>query len=167
MTPSQLTHISPSGNPRMVDVGNKAITTRTAVAEATIVVGPKIGAMLNESGSVAKGNVMDTARIAGIMAAKKTHELIPMCHALALDCVDVEFSLGSERVIVRATAKCSGTTGVEMEAMTAASVAALTVYDMCKSADKGILVESLRLLEKSGGKSGTWNAEQSLGKDVS
>ncbi len=149
----------------MVSVADKTPTRRTARAEAWVNVGPEIAAMLRRSGSVAKGNVLETARLAGILAAKRTGELIPMCHPLVLDVVEVEATLDGDRVRLETLVACEGKTGVEMEALTAASVAALTVYDMVKSAGKGVEIGPVRLLEKTGGKSGTWRREnKSRGK---
>ncbi len=149
-------HISKDGSARMVNVSEKTVTRRAAVAEARVKVGTRVAAALADEGGLAKGNVLETARLAGIMAAKKTAELIPMCHPLVLDSVEVEAELRKDTVYIRSEIISEGKTGVEMEAMTAAAVAALTVYDMCKSGDKGIEVVSVRLLEKSGGKSGHW-----------
>ena len=140
----------------MVNVSEKAVTRRSARAEAWVSVGTRVAARLRRSGSVAKGNVLETARLAGIMAAKRTADLIPLCHPLLLDAVELEAELVGDRVRIRSRASGEGRTGVEMEALTAVTVAALTVYDMCKSADKGIAIGPIRLLEKSGGKSGTW-----------
>ena len=152
----KLSHISDDGQASMVDVGQKDPTRRMALAEAWVDVGPEIADMLRTSGAVAKGNVLETARVAGIMGAKRTGELIPMCHPLGLDVVELDAELVGDRVHLVARAACHGKTGVEMEAMTAVSVAALTVYDMVKSAGKGVTIGSIRLLEKSGGKSGRW-----------
>jgi len=150
----------------MVDVSGKARTSRAAVAEAWVDVGDEIAARLRRTGGVAKGDVMATARLAGIMAAKRTAELIPMCHPLALDVVDVSAELVQDRVRIVARVACEGKTGVEMEAMTAAAVAALTVYDMVKSAAKGVRIGPVMLLEKLGGKSGHWKRrEDSDGTD--
>jgi cyclic pyranopterin phosphate synthase len=143
----------------MVDVSRKAVTERTARAEAQVVVGPVIAALLRKTGGVAKGNVVETARIAGIMAAKRTADLIPMCHPLTLDHVEVRVELRGVRMRIESAVRCRERTGAEMEALTAAAVAALTIYDMCKSAGKGIEIRSVRLLEKSGGKSGRWRRE--------
>ena len=151
-----LSHVSPAGA-RMVDVSAKGRTARTAVAEAWVNVGAAVAAMLRRDGGVAKGNVLETARVAGIMAAKKTAELIPMCHPLALDAVDITAELVGVRARITVKVTTKGRTGVEMEAMTAAAVAALTVYDMVKSAGKGIEIGPVRLLEKQGGKSGRWS----------
>lgn len=139
----------------MVSVGGKAVTARTARAEAWVTVGGAIAARLRNSDGLAKGNVLETARVAGIMAAKRTSELIPMCHPLALDVVEVEAALEGERVRLEAFVASEGKTGVEMEALTASAVAVLTVYDMVKSAGKGVEIGPVRLLEKTGGKSGT------------
>jgi cyclic pyranopterin phosphate synthase len=157
MTPErELSHVGPGGEARMVDVSKKARTPRFARAEAEVLVGSEIAQKLRETGGVAKGNVLETARIAGVMAAKRTPELVPMCHPLALDAVDVDARIEGETVRIEASVRCTGRTGVEMEAMTAAAVAALTVYDMVKSAGKGVEIRSVRLLEKSGGRSGHW-----------
>ena len=144
----------------MVDVGGKSPTVRIARATALVNLGPKIAAALKRTGAIAKGNVLETARIAGILAAKQTARLIPMCHTVPLDVVSVDTSWRNNTLRIETTARCVGRTGVEMEALVAASVAALTVYDMCKSADKGIVIQEIRLLEKSGGKSGTWKKGQ-------
>lgn len=144
----------------MVDVGGKANTARTAVAQACVVLGPAAFAVIHDA-TATKGDVLGTARVAGILAAKRCAELIPLCHALPLSYVGVEFELQAESstVRIRATCRTDYRTGVEMEAMTAASVAALTLYDMCKGIHKGIVVQSVRLLHKTGGKSGDWHAE--------
>lgn len=140
----------------MVDVAAKDVTVRVAVAEALVSMQPTTLKVL-KSGSAKKGDVLAVARVAGIQAAKKTSELIPLCHPLALSSVNVEFAYKNARTIgILATVRCEGKTGVEMEALTAASVSALTVYDMLKAIDRGITIEQLRLLEKSGGKSGPW-----------
>ena len=160
---SDLSHVSPDGEARMVDVSAKSVTPRRAVAEAWIRVGPEIADKLRRSGGVTKGNVLQTARLAGILGAKQTARLIPMCHPVPLDGVEVEAQLVDDRVRIVATARCEGKTGVEMEAMTAAAVAALTVYDMVKSAGRGVEIGPVRLLEKSGGKSGHWKRERGDG----
>ena len=149
-------HLVPGGGARMVNVSAKRATRRSAVAEAWVSVGPGIARRLRASGGVAKGNVLETARLAGILGAKQTANLIPMCHPLGLDSVEIEAELVADRVRIVAIARCEGKTGVEMEAMTAACVAALTVYDMVKSAGRGVQIGPVRLLEKSGGKSGSW-----------
>ena len=157
---SGLTHIDAAGEARMVDVGDKAVTERVGVAEGTVLMAPDTLALIL-SGDAKKGDVLGTARIAGIMAAKRTHELIPLCHPLALSSVKVELTTATEppRVAVRATVKVTGRTGVEMEALTAVSVACLTVYDMVKAVDRGIRITDIRLVEKRGGKSGDFLAE--------
>ena len=159
----KLSHISPGGKARMADVSAKAISPRRAVAESWVNVGPQIAEKLVRCGSVAKGNVLETARLAGILAAKQVPDLIPMCHSLQLDNVELEAELINEQVRITAVVCCEGKTGVEMEAMTAAAVAALTVYDMVKSAGKAVEIGPVRLLEKSGGKSGHWSREQNSG----
>jgi len=157
---SKLTHLDDKGEARMVDVTSKAVTEREARAEATIRMAPKTLRMIID-GEHPKGDVLATARIAGIMAAKKTHDLIPLCHALNLTSVKVELTPGADGASVHILTRCklSGQTGVEMEALTAASVAALTLYDMCKAVDKAMIVDGLRLLEKKGGRSGHWVAQ--------
>ena len=156
MSEKGFSHVSPSGKSRMVDVGAKAPSRREAVAEAWVDVGDDIARRIREGKGLAKGSVLETARIAGIMAAKKTAQLIPMCHPLAIDVVDIEAEVVGDRVRLVARVSCEGKTGVEMEAMTAVTVAALTVYDMVKSAGKGVEISEVRLLEKKGGKSGHW-----------
>ena len=154
---NKLTHLDDEGAASMVDVGGKAETARSATAEGRITMTAEaLEAIL--AGSGPKGDALATARIAGIMAAKKTGELIPLCHPLALDSVKVEFAAEADAIRVKATASLTGKTGVEMEAMTAASVALLTLYDMGKALDKGMVIAGVRLLEKSGGKSGHWRA---------
>jgi cyclic pyranopterin phosphate synthase len=155
---AKLTHVNARGAARMVDVSGKLSTRRKAKAEAFVDVGPKIAALLRRHGGIDKGNVLETARIAGIQAAKATSGLIPMCHPLALDAVKVDAFLEGDRVHLVATVSCRGRTGVEMEAMTAVAVAALTVYDMVKSAGKGVSIGPIRLLSKEGGKSGRWES---------
>ncbi|WJR69569.1 cyclic pyranopterin monophosphate synthase MoaC [Neorhizobium sp. CSC1952] len=160
---SGLTHIGASGEAHMVDVGDKAETSRAATAEGYVRMLPQTLALIRE-GNAKKGDVIGTARLAGIMAAKKTSDLIPLCHPLMLTKVSVEIAedetLPGLRVI--ATARLTGKTGVEMEALTAVSVACLTIYDMAKAADKGMEIGGIRLLEKTGGKSGTYRAEDRL-----
>ena len=155
---SGLTHLDDSGKARMVDVGGKAETRRVAVASGRIRMSPEALAAIRD-GEVPKGDVLAAARIAGIMAAKKTAELIPLCHPLALDAVTVDFAIEDDAVRATATASLTGRTGVEMEAMTATSIALLTIYDMAKALEKGMTIEAIRLLEKTGGKSGDWRAE--------
>ncbi len=160
MSGDRLTHLDATGAASMVDVGDKAITTREAVAEGRVVMAQATLDLIR-SGMTKKGDVIAIARIAGIMAAKKTHELIPLCHPLLLTkvSVDIEPDEALPGLHVRALARVSGQTGVEMEALTAVSVACLTIYDMAKAADRGMRIEGIRLLEKSGGKSGDWRAE--------
>jgi cyclic pyranopterin phosphate synthase len=155
----KLTHFDDSGNAHMVDVGGKGETERVAVARASVTVRPETLKLIRDK-KAAKGDVLAVAQLAGIMAAKKTPELIPLCHPLSLSSVDVKLSLDGKRnaVDIEATCKLKGRTGVEMEALTAASVAALTVYDMCKSVDRGMVISEVKLVHKSGGKSGTFNA---------
>jgi cyclic pyranopterin phosphate synthase len=148
------THLSSRGEAHMVDVGAKPVTARRAVARARVAMEPTTAARLR-AGDVAKGDVLATARIAGIQAAKRTSELIPLCHAIALTRVTIEVTVAEDGVAIEAAAEALDRTGVEMEAMTAASVAALTVYDMLKSVDRGMRI-TLELVEKSGGKTGTW-----------
>lgn len=158
MTKAPLSHIDPEGSARMVDVGDKPATKRVAIAEGRISMSPD-ALVAVQQGNAPKGDVLSTARIAGIMAAKRTGDLIPMCHPLALDHVDVEFRFGDNAIHARATASLQGKTGVEMEALTAASVALLTIYDMAKALDKGMVIEQVMLVEKHGGKSGHWSRD--------
>ena len=152
---AELTHLTGSGEAHMVDVGDKPETRRRAVAAASVRVSPETLALVR-SGDVPKGDLFAAARIAGIGAAKKTGDLIPLCHPLPLTAVRVDLTLGSDGIEVRCEAEIVGRTGVEMEAKAGASIAALTLYDMLKSAERGIVIESVRLLEKDGGKSGRW-----------
>ena len=154
---NNLTHLDESGAARMVDVGGKPAAARSAPAEGRLRMAAATLAAVRE-GSGPNGDVLAAARIAGIMAAKKTGELIPLCHPLALDAVSVDFAFESDGVRVTATASLTGKTGVEMEALTAVSVALLTIYDMAKALEKGMTIEGVRLLAKSGGKSGDWRA---------
>lgn len=153
----KLTHIDASGRARMVDVGDKTETKRVAVAEGFVAMAPETRRLILD-GAVAKGDVFSTARLAGIMAAKQTASLIPLCHPLMLTKVDVEITDAAELpgFRVEATARLTGRTGVEMEALTAVSVACLTIYDMAKAADKAMEIRDIRLVSKSGGKSGDW-----------
>ena len=162
MTKPSLTHIDAKGEARMVDVSAKAATERTAVAEGRVVMSQ---ATLNliVSGNAKKGDVLATARIAGIMAAKRTSELIPLCHPLPLTHADVRCTLTTDGVEITASASPSGQTGVEMEALTAATVAALTIYDMTKALSKSIEITSIYLIEKTGGKSGTYRRSEKAG----
>ena len=156
---SDLTHFDERGNARMVDVGDKDVTERLATARASVIMQPATLVLIRDK-KAAKGDVLAVAQLAGIMAAKKTSDLIPLCHPLSLSSVQVTLTLDETRhaVDIEATCKLKGKTGVEMEALTAASVAALTVYDMCKAVDRGMVIEQVKLLHKSGGKSGTFNA---------
>jgi len=156
----ELSHLSPEGAARMVNVGGKPVTRRMAAAEAWVTVGAEIADRLRRDGALAKGNVLETARLAGIMAAKRTADLIPLCHPLALDAVDIDAEVVEDRVRIESRAHCEGRTGVEMEAMVAAAVAALTVYDMVKSAGRGVEIGPVRLIEKSGGRSGHWKRKE-------
>lgn len=157
---TKLTHLDETGAAHMVDVGGKAETERVATAEGSVKMRPETLELIR-SGSAAKGDVIATARIAGIMAAKKTHELIPLCHPLLLSkiSVDIEADEALPGLHVSASVKLTGRTGVEMEALTAVSVACLTIYDMAKAVDKGMTIQDIRLLRKTGGKSGDWSAE--------
>ena len=155
-----LTHLDSQGRANMVDVTDKAVTSREAVAQAVVRMRPETLAMIVNGGHP-KGDVFAVARIAGIQAGKKTADLIPLCHPLMLTSVKVELSAqGTEAVLIVARCKLAGQTGVEMEALTAASVAALTLYDMCKAVDRGMTIEGVRVLEKLGGKSGHFKADQ-------
>ncbi len=152
---TELSHIDAQGRARMVDVGGKAVTERHAVAEGRVLMQPETLALIRAS-ALKKGDVLTTAELAGVMAAKRTHELIPLCHPLLLNKIAVELRLVDEppSVAIRAEVRCSGQTGVEMEALTAVSVAGLTVYDMAKAVDRGMRIDAIRLREKDGGRSG-------------
>ena len=156
-----LSHFDTGGNARMVDVGAKSETERVAVASATVLMQPATLALIRDR-KAAKGDVLAVAQLAGIMAAKRTPDLIPLCHPLSLSAVEVKLSLDADRhsVDIEATCKLKGRTGVEMEALTAASVAALTVYDMCKAVDRGMVISDVKLVRKSGGKSGTFDRDR-------
>lgn len=154
---TKLTHLDADGNAAMVDISSKNVTVREAVAEGNITMSAEALTAIKE-GAVKKGDVLATARIAGIMAAKKTSELIPLCHPLALSKVAVDFDFEVDGIRVTALARLTGQTGVEMEAMTAASIALLTIYDMAKALDKNMTISGIRLLSKTGGKSGDWRA---------
>ena len=157
----KLSHLGRGGEARMVDVSGKAATERTAVAEGRVAMARKTLDLVR-AGNAKKGDVLGAARLAGIMAAKRTHELIPLCHPLAIAKIAVDIDEDSERpgLIVRATVKVTGRTGVEMEALTAVSVACLTIYDMVKAVERGMRIEGIRLIEKRGGKSGHFRAAQ-------
>ena len=154
---SKLTHLDESGAAHMVDVSSKADTVREAVAEGRITMSAEALTAIKK-GSAKKGDVLATARIAGIMAAKKTSDLIPLCHPLMLSKVSVDFAFEEGGIRATATARLTGQTGVEMEAMTATSIALLTIYDMAKALDKAMVISGVRLLSKTGGKSGAWHA---------
>ncbi|MFI5012049.1 MAG: cyclic pyranopterin monophosphate synthase MoaC [Hyphomicrobiales bacterium] len=162
---SKLTHIGEDGSARMVDVSGKAASGRIAVAEGSVRMRAETLALIR-SGEAKKGDVLGVARVAGIMAAKRTHELIPLCHPLALSGVTLDIVLDDKLpgVRVAASIKTIGRTGVEMEALTAVSIACLTIYDMVKAADRGMVIEAVRLLEKSGGASGEWRAKRAVPK---
>ena len=155
---SKLTHLDDAGAAHMVDVGAKATTSREAVAEGSISMSAEALTAIRD-GTAKKGDVLAVARVAGIMAAKKTSDLIPLCHPIALSSATVDFDFEDKGIRVTATARTSGQTGVEMEALTAASVALLTLYDMAKALDKGMIMSGIRLLSKSGGRSGDWRAQ--------
>ncbi len=154
---SGLTHLDDEGSARMVDVGTKAVTARQAVASGRITMSPDAAAAIR-AGSVQKGDVLAVARVAGIMAAKKTSDLIPLCHPLPLSKVEIDLALDATGVTATATAATAGQTGVEMEALTAVSVTLLTIYDMAKALDKRMTIGDIRLIAKTGGKSGDWHA---------
>jgi len=154
----EFTHFDARGQAAMVNVGSKPITERTATARARVAMQPATAALIR-SGGAKKGDVLGVARVAGIMAAKRTSDLIPLCHPLPISAVSLELTATDDSVEIAATVRTTGQTGVEMEALTAASVAALTVYDMCKSVDRGMRIEALRLTHKAGGKSGEFTQE--------
>jgi cyclic pyranopterin phosphate synthase len=159
MAGKRLTHFDRGGNAIMVDVTQKAVTERVAVATGSVAMKPATLKAILANG-IKKGDVLGVARLAGIMAAKRTHELVPLCHPLALSAISIDLSPNKKRHVVdiTATVKIAGKTGVEMEALTAVSVAALTIYDMCKAIDRGMTIADIRLRYKSGGKSGTYKA---------
>jgi cyclic pyranopterin phosphate synthase len=156
--PARLTHLDDGGAARMVDVGGKPATARRAVASGMIAMSATSLAAIRE-GNAPKGDVLSAARIAGIMAAKRTGELIPLCHPLGLEAVTIDFAFEHSAIRATATASLTGKTGVEMEAMTAVSIALLTIYDMAKAIDKSMVIGEVRLIAKSGGKSGDWTAD--------
>ncbi len=158
---AKLSHIDDDGRAAMVDVSDKDVTERSATARGAVVMAPDTMRLI-AAGEVKKGDVLSVARLAGIMGAKKTPELIPLCHPLALNVIDVELSLDPDRnaVDISATCRVKGRTGVEMEALTAVAVAALTIYDMCKAVDRTMRLTDIRLVEKSGGRSGTFRADE-------
>jgi cyclic pyranopterin phosphate synthase len=157
---SELTHFNDQGRAKMVDVSAKDSTLRTAVAGGTVIVNEETFGLI-EAGRMKKGDVLSVAQVAGIMAAKRNAELIPMCHPIMLTGVDISFELNRETrtIDITATVRCKGETGVEMEALTAVSVTALTIYDMCKAVQKDIVIDNIRLLSKSGGKSGEYHRQ--------
>ena len=156
---ARLTHVDEKGALRMVDVGGKDKTDRYARAKGEIRMKPETVRLITND-KVAKGNVLEAARLAGIMAAKRTGELIPLCHSLSLTSIEVEFSVGDDRIVAEAQARTTDRTGVEIEALTAVSVSLLTIYDMCKAADRGMIIGDICLQEKSGGKSGTYTRDE-------
>ena len=157
---AEFTHLDSEGNARMVDVSDKDASERTATAKGSVLMRPETMAMILEGGAK-KGDVLSVARLAGIMGAKRTPDLVPLCHPLALTSITVDLTCDAERnaVDITATCKLTGRTGVEMEALTAVAVAALTVYDMCKAVDRGMRIADIRLVHKAGGKSGTFTGE--------
>ena len=155
----ELTHFNEQGRARMVDVSEKAVTYRTAKAAGRVWMNPETLVKVRQ-GSMAKGDVLAVAQVAGIMAAKRTWELIPMCHPLPLTSINITFAFQDNALDIQAQVKCSGETGVEMEALTAVSAAALTVYDMCKAVQRDMVIDQIRLLEKTGGKSGVFRREE-------
>jgi cyclic pyranopterin phosphate synthase len=160
MAEKKLTHLDNAGRPRMVDITGKADTARMAVARGAVRMQPATFQLIKQGGT-AKGDVLSVAQLAGIMAAKRTPDLIPLCHPILIGTVKVEFSLDEAKsaIEITATVESTGKTGVEMEALTATAVAALTIYDMCKAVDRGMKIENIRLVRKSGGKSGTIKLE--------
>ena len=153
--PDELTHVDADGRLRMVDVGDKSVSRRSARVCGEINMRPETALLITEN-RITKGNVLEAARLAAIMAAKRTGELIPLCHPLNVTAVDVAFEVGKDRVVVETEARIEDRTGVEMEALTAAAVALLTIYDMCKAVDRGMVISNLRLVEKQGGASGSY-----------
>jgi len=162
MPTNKLTHLDSEGSAHMVDIGDKPVTARRAVAEGRVRISGALAAAIR-SNTLAKGNLLDVARLAGIQAAKRTDELIPLCHSLPLDAIHVEATLVDCAIHLRAEARTSWKTGVEMEALTAVTVAALTVVDMGKAIDKAMTIEGVRIVEKSGGRSGDFSAEKQAG----
>lgn len=152
----ELSHINEQGRAKMVDVTDKDCTFREAIAEGTVIVNPDTMAII-KSGGIKKGDVLSVAQVAGIMAAKKTSDVIPMCHPLLLSGVDIAFELTETEIHIKAAVKCKGNTGVEMETLTAVSTAALTIYDMCKAVQRDIEITNIRLVYKNGGKSGEFS----------
>ena len=158
--PSDFTHFGEHGRAKMVDVSEKALTTREAVAQGTVMMKPETLKRI-KTGGIKKGDVLAVAQVAGIMAAKKTHELVPMCHPLQITGVDIDFAIKDpDQIEVKATVRTTDRTGVEMEALTAVSVAALTIYDMCKAVDRAMIINDIKLMKKSGGKSGVYERKE-------
>ena len=155
MADRELTHLNEAGEVRMVDVGDKAVTKRTAVAEGFVAMSPDLVERFF-SGDLPKGDAAAVARVAGITGAKRTADLVPLCHPIVLDSVDISLAPAGHGVAITATVSCTGQTGVEMEAMTAVSATALTIYDMVKGVERGVTIESVRLRLKEGGRTGTW-----------
>ena len=155
---TKMSHVDKNGQAKMVDVGDKATTSRTAKASGLVHTTAQVVSQIKDN-QIKKGDVLSVARIAGILAAKRTSELIPLCHPLQLDLVSVNFELHEQEIRVQSEVRCTGKTGVEMEALTAVSVACLTLYDMCKSLDRSMRIASVQLDQKTGGKSGTYNRE--------
>lgn len=155
MEEKELSHFNEEGRSRMIDVGDKEDTARIAIAEGEVVMRPETLRLINE-GKISKGDVLAVAQVAGIMAAKQTSQIIPMCHPLMLTSVDLNFKINEEahKIIIKSKVKTVGRTGVEMEALTAVAIAGLTIYDMCKAVDRGMTIKAIRLIEKAGGKSG-------------
>ncbi|HOA42191.1 MAG TPA: cyclic pyranopterin monophosphate synthase MoaC [Bacillota bacterium] len=156
---SEFTHINAEGRAKMVNVGDKAFTDRTAVARGEVIMQPETIEKIKK-GAMKKGDVLGVAQVAGIAGAKKTWELIPMCHNIFISGCDMDFDIKEDRVEITATLSTNGQTGIEMEALTAVSIAALTVYDMCKAVDKTMRIQNIRLLQKTGGRSGDWILEE-------
>ena len=165
MKEKKLTHFNKEGRARMVDVGEKKDTLRIAIAEGEIIMQPSTLKMIKDR-KIFKGDVLGIAQVAGIMAAKKTSQIIPMCHPLLLTSININFKIDKEknRVIIQSQVKTMGKTGVEMESLTAVSVAALTIYDMCKAVDRGMTIQDIHLVEKSGGQSGHYQGKLKMGK---
>src|SRR5262245_52180666 len=163
--PRSLTHFDERGRARMVDVGEKEVTHRVAIATGRVTMQPETVALIRE-GRAAKGDVLGVARVAAIMAAKRTHELIPMCHPLLLTRIDIDFAEEERAIAIAARVETRGQTGVEMEALTAVAAAGLTIYDMVKAVDRGMTIEAIQLQEKSGGRSGDW-VRESAAREVS
>jgi len=165
MKKQKLTHFNKEGRARMVDVGGKNDTLRIAIAEGEIIMQPSTLKMIKKK-EIFKGDVLGVAQVAGIMAAKKTSEIIPMCHPLLLTSIDINFKIDEEKnkIIIQSQVKTVGKTGVEMEPLTAVSVAALTIYDMCKAVDRGMTIQDIHLVEKSGGQSGHYQGKSKMGE---